>query len=152
MGFIRRTLEYAVGRSLSEAINKAVRQVAAPKAAQYQNSGTQNYHSMHESAEYQDNPGSAASDLDQSMNNPAAPNLLICPECEKPSSSDKKFCPYCGTKLPEPAAEAFRTCASCRNQNSAGAKFCTVCGTKLESSLPQENTYQKYVPENDESE
>lgn len=143
MGFIRRTLEYAVGRSLSEVINKTVRQVVEPKATQYANSTARHINNAGANAEYADadNLTGAVGNLENSITgyaNHLAANLKICPNCEKPSSADKKFCPHCGTKLPEATIAENAKCLSCGKQNSIGTKFCTGCGAKLSGAIREE--------------
>ncbi len=34
--------------------------------------------------------------------------LISCRVCEKPVSSNAKFCPYCGEKSPEPYKDTLR--------------------------------------------
>ncbi len=108
MGFIRRTLEYAVGRSLSEAINHTVKK-AISKDHPYASPYAQNRNEI----------------------SPITEPTKICPSCETPSPQSLKFCPNCGTKLPEPIRPAGFFCSACGKQNAPGAKFCTGCGAKL---------------------
>lgn len=54
--------------------------------------------------------------------------MAECPKC-KTSVGNAKFCPECGTKIPQE-----KVCPKCKT--SVGkAKFCPECGTKI----PQES-------------
>ena len=43
----------------------------------------------------------------------------------------KKFCPTCGTVLPEQTLGQGAKCGKCGKQNMAGEGFCSGCGAKL---------------------
>lgn len=58
--------------------------------------------------------------------------LITCPECQRASPQDRKFCPGCGHALWEP-------CVKCGTLCAAGERFCGSCGTNLQSSLEQES-------------
>jgi len=49
-----------------------------------------------------------------------------CPNCEKPLSSNAKFCPECGYSL-----KVKDTCPKCGSKLEKNAKFCGECGTKI---------------------
>ncbi len=152
MGFLKRTLEYAVGRSLSEVINKTVKQALEPKATEYANRASRHLSGANENQAYTDadNLEGAMSNLNQNLNayaNRVAAAMKVCPSCEKPSSSDKKFCPHCGTKLPEKTLAEERFCSSCGKENAPGTKFCTGCGAKLSSPVQEEQVQESPVEE-----
>jgi len=68
----------------------------------------------------------------------AAKNMKVCPNCNKPTTADKKFCPECGTQLPEQTVAQGAVCPSCGKQNAIGTKFCQDCGTKLPAAIAEE--------------
>lgn len=49
-----------------------------------------------------------------------------CPGCGKEVATNAKFCPKCGTKMPE-----NKFCSHCGAKVDANAKFCPECGEKL---------------------
>ena len=53
-----------------------------------------------------------------------------CPKDGTLAKPGTKFCPNCGTRMPEPAAVAPANCPQCGTPSN-GAKFCSNCGTKL---------------------
>lgn len=53
---------------------------------------------------------------------PAA--LTPCTSCGNPLAPGAKFCPECGTPVPQAKA-----CSNCGNEIAPGAKFCPNCGT-----------------------
>ncbi|MBQ3501512.1 MAG: zinc ribbon domain-containing protein, partial [Oscillospiraceae bacterium] len=65
-------------------------------------------------------------------------NMKICPGCGETVTADKKFCPHCGTKLPEQTVAEGYVCPGCGKQNSIGTKFCQDCGTKLPAAVAEE--------------
>ena len=68
----------------------------------------------------------------------AAKNMKVCPNCNKPTTADKKFCPECGTQLPEQTVAQGAVCPNCGKQNAIGTKFCQDCGTKLPAAIAEE--------------
>lgn len=85
---------------------------------------------------------------------PAASNLIQCPNCGNKLPANAKFClecgtkivsldqneiicPSCGAKTPkgkfclECGAPMIRKCANCGAEIPAGGKFCLECGTKV---------------------
>ena len=66
-------------------------------------------------------------------------NIKVCPGCGEASDAGKKFCPHCGTKMPEETLAQSSVCPSCGKQNNVGTKFCSDCGTKLPSAVQEEN-------------
>lgn len=71
----------------------------------------------------------------------AAKNMKVCPNCNKPTTADKKFCPECGTQLPEQTVAQGAVCPSCGKQNVIGTKFCQDCGTKLPVAVQEEQMH-----------
>ena len=71
----------------------------------------------------------------------AAKNMKVCPNCNKPTTADKKFCPECGTQLPEQTVAQGAVCPSCGKQNVIGTKFCQGCGTKLPVAVQEEQMH-----------
>lgn len=65
-------------------------------------------------------------------------NVKVCPACNQPASADKKFCPKCGTALPEQTVSEASVCPNCGKQNDIGTKFCQDCGTKLPAAVQEE--------------
>lgn len=61
---------------------------------------------------------------------PAADAGRACPSCSASVPGGVKFCPECGTKMPEPAPARF--CLKCGVKLSDTAKFCPSCGAKAE--------------------
>jgi len=50
-----------------------------------------------------------------------------CVSCGQPVPAGSKFCPACGTAVPQAPAGGF--CTSCGAQLAPGARFCAGCGT-----------------------
>ena len=119
MGFIRRTLEYAVGRSLSEAINHTVKK-AILKDNAYADSNYRNAYP------------------EETLNG----RLIECPHCKTPSAPDKRFCPTCGSKLFDGNQMTEFVLCTCGKQNAPDANFCTVCGSRLSALEKNETTEQ----------
>ena len=141
MGF----LERAIRRGVSDAVGKAIGNAIEPtvtdltnKAANAldqasQNTEQQTYHSS--------GLESAMARLENSVQGyatEAAKNMKICPNCNKTTSADRKFCPDCGTELSEQTVAQGAVCPSCGKQNSIGTKFCQDCGTKLPAAIQEE--------------
>ena len=83
----------------------------------------------------------ATSAIDQSVQGyatEAAKNMKVCPNCSRPTTADKKFCPDCGSKLPEQTVAQGAVCPNCGKQNAIGTKFCQDCGTKLPAAIAEE--------------
>lgn len=58
---------------------------------------------------------------------PAPANNVACPSCNATLVKGTKFCPSCGTQLPE-----AKKCTGCGAELATGAVFCPNCGTKAE--------------------
>lgn len=67
--------------------------------------------------------------------------VVVCPGCGKGCQKDAKFCPACGTPMPQPAPEPAKpvrptNCPNCGEALSDSALFCAGCGTKVEMIMP----------------
>ena len=58
----------------------------------------------------------------------------VCAGCGEELPEGMKFCPNCGTAVPqkEEAAQAASACPGCGAEVAPDAKFCMGCGTKLQ--------------------
>lgn len=139
---IRRGISNAVGNAVGSAVQKAVE----PKAAELVNKAAGQLDSASNSGTRQDINTSgglegAMANLEraaQGYATEAAKNMKICPSCQKPTTADKRFCPECGTALPEQTVAQSAVCINCGKQNSIGIKFCQDCGTKLPAAIQEE--------------
>ncbi len=150
MSFLKRTIQNAVSqgitRGISDAVGKAVKQAVEPRATEYANKAADRFDQATDNATRQTRQ--TASDLEGAMANlersmqgyatRAAKNMKICPNCEKTTTADKKFCPDCGTKLPEQTVAEAAVCTHCGTQNTVGTKFCQNCGEKLPAAIQEE--------------
>ena len=55
---------------------------------------------------------------------------MKCPNCNSDVKDGMKFCPKCGTKMPQ----VYR-CAKCNFEVREGAKYCPRCGTPINSQV-----------------
>ena len=138
---IRRGVSQGIGRAVGDAIGKAIEPTAtdlANKAAGHIDNAAGNQNGGETKAGgFQ----GAFANLERSVNNyatEAAKNMKVCPNCEKPTTADKKFCPECGTALPEQTVAEGAVCTACGKQNAIGTKFCQDCGAKLPSAIAEE--------------
>ena len=137
MGF----LERAIRRGVSDAVGKAIGKAIEPTVTDLTNKAAQNTEQQ----------VARSSGLEGTMANPersvqgyateAAKNMKVCPNCNKPTTADKKFCPGCGTQLPEQTVAQGAVCPSCGKQNVIGTKFCQDCGTKLPVAVQEEQMH-----------
>lgn len=140
---IRRGISRGIGRAVGDAIGKAIEPTAtnlANQAAQSIDQATNNGQPQNTNYTGGGLQG-AMFNLERSMQGyatKAAVNMKICPNCEKPTTADKKFCPECGTVLPEQTLAEGAVCPSCGKQNNLGTKFCQDCGTKLPIAVQEE--------------
>ncbi len=68
----------------------------------------------------------SSSNQPQQTQSPAQPaSSKTCPSCKASISSNAKFCPECGAKIP-----SKKFCSNCGAELSSSAKFCPDCGTK----------------------
>lgn len=71
----------------------------------------------------------------QEMAGQAVQNLKECPNCGEVSTADRKFCPKCGTPLPDKTLGEEYFCPKCGKQNLPGETFCAECGTLLPAAV-----------------
>ena len=141
MGF----LERAIRRGVSDAVGKAIGKAIEPTVTDLTNKAANAINQATQSTEQQIVRSSGLEDAmanlersAQSYATKAAKNMKICPNCEKPTTADKKFCPECGTQLPEQTVAQGAACVKCGKQNAIGTKFCQDCGTKLPTAVAEE--------------
>lgn len=150
MSFLKRTLRNAVSQGVSRgvgnAIGKAVQQVVEPRATEYANKAAQQFdraasNTTQQTRQTTSELQGAFANLERSMGSYAtrmSQNMKICPGCEQPTTADKKFCPNCGTQLPEQTVAQAAVCTQCGTQNTVGTKFCAECGAKLPAAVQEE--------------
>lgn len=150
MGFIgraiRRGVSDAVGKAVGNAVGSAVRQAVEPAAANLANQAAESINqatgaNSQTTASNDSGLQSAMFNLERSMQGyatKAAANMKICPNCEKPASADKTFCPECGAKLPDTTLAQGAVCPKCGKQNDISTKFCQDCGEKLPIAIQEE--------------
>ena len=145
MDFLKRAVRKGVSQGIGDAIGKAVSQAIEPKATELANKAAESIDSAAQSgqqtAERTSGLEGAFANLERSMSNyatEAAKNMKTCPSCGKTTDAEKKFCPDCGTKLPEQTIAEGAVCPSCGRQNTIGTKFCADCGTKLPAAVAEE--------------
>ena len=141
---IRRGVSQGIGRAVGDAIGKAIEPTAtdlANKAAGHIDNAAGNQNGGEtQGGGFQ----GAFANLERSVNNyatEAAKNMKVCPNCQKTTSADKKFCPDCGARLPEGSVAQGAVCPSCGKQNVIGTKFCQDCGTKLPVAVQEEQMH-----------
>ena len=141
MGF----LERAIRRGVSDAVGKAIGKAIEPTMTDLTNKAA---NAIDQAAQNTEQQVARSSGLEGAMANlersvqgyatEAAKNMKVCPNCNKPTTADKKFCPDCGTQLPEQTVAQGAVCTSCGKQNAIGTKFCQDCGTKLPAAIAEE--------------
>lgn len=141
MGF----LERAIRRGVSDAVGKAIGKAIEPTVTDLTNKAA---NAIDQAAQNTEQQAARSSGLEGAMANlersvqgyatEAAKNMKVCPNCNKPTTADKKFCPECGTQLPEQTVAQGAVCPSCGKQNAIGTKFCQDCGTKLPAAIAEE--------------
>ena len=141
MGF----LERAIRRGVSDAVGKAIGKAIEPTVTDLTNKAA---NAIDQAAQNTEQQVARSSGLEGAMANlersvqgyatEAAKNMKVCPNCNKPTTADKKFCPECGTQLPEQTVAQGAVCTSCGKQNAIGTKFCQDCGTKLPAAIQEE--------------
>lgn len=148
MGFleraIRKGVSQGVGRAMGEALSKAIEPHAnelANKAAQRIDEAAAKNEEYENQRRQNSAFNGAFANLERAANDYATQlgkNMKICPGCGETVTADKKFCPYCGAKLPEQTVAEGAVCPNCGKQNSIGTKFCQDCGTKLPAAVAEE--------------
>lgn len=141
MGF----LERAIRRGVSDAVGKAIGKAIEPTVTDLTNKAA---NAIDQAAQNTEQQVARSSGLEGAMANlersvqgyatEAAKNMKVCPKCNKPTTADKKFCPDCGTQLPEQTVAQGAVCPNCGKQNAIGTKFCQDCGTKLPAAIQEE--------------
>ena len=144
MGF----LERAIRRGVSDAVGKAMVKAIEPTVTDLTNKAA---NAIDQAAQNTEQQVARSSGLEGAMANlersvqgyatEAAKNMKVCPNCNKPTTADKKFCPECGTQLPEQTVAQGAVCPSCGKQNVIGTKFCQDCGTKLPAAVQEEQMH-----------
>ncbi|MGP8071102.1 MAG: zinc-ribbon domain-containing protein [Candidatus Bathyarchaeia archaeon] len=54
-----------------------------------------------------------------------------CVVCGTTNPVGQRFCPRCGTPLPQPGPGPTGICPACYFRNSPAARFCVRCGSVL---------------------
>ena len=144
MGF----LERAIRRGVSDAVGKAIGKAIEPTVTDLTNKAANAIDQAAQNTEQQVARSSglegAMANLQRSVESYAtevAKNMKVCPNCQKTTSADKKFCPDCGARLPEGSVAQGAVCTSCGKQNVIGTKFCQDCGTKLPVAVQEEQMH-----------
>ena len=149
---LERAIRRGVSNAVGNAVGKAVQQAVEPKATEFANkaagqidAATQHAAQQGEKTVWQASGlEDALSNLQRSVESyatEAAKNMKVCPNCQKTTSADKKFCPDCGARLPEGSVAQGAVCPSCGKQNVIGTKFCQDCGTKLPVAVQEEQMH-----------
>lgn len=155
MGFLKKMVRDGISKGVSDAIGKAVKEAVEPKATQLANKAAARLEEAAENTaqsikenmpdeevkEVGSSWKSAFSNLEkaaQSYATEMSKNVKVCPECGQPAEASQKFCPGCGTKLPESTMADEFVCPGCGKQNKLTAKFCADCGTKLPGAIRAE--------------
>ena len=141
-------LERAIRRGVSDAVGKAIGKAIEPTVTDLTNKAA---NAIDQSVQNTEQQVARSSGLEGAMANlersvqgyatEAAKNMKVCPNCNKPTTADKKFCPGCGTQLPEQTVAQGAVCPSCGKQNVIGTKFCQDCGTKLPVAVQEEQMH-----------
>lgn len=143
MSFLERAIRRGVSQAVGSAVGSAVRQAIEPTATNLANQSAQTLDECGNLNNGYSGTGmeGAFSGLERAVQNyatEAAKNMKVCPNCEKATTADKKFCPACGTALPELTIAEGAVCINCGKQNPLGTKFCQDCGTKLPIAIQEE--------------
>lgn len=149
---LERAIRRGVSNAVGNAVGKAVQQAVEPKATEFANKAAGQIDAATQHAAQQgEKTVRQASGLEDALSNlqrsvesyatEAAKNMKVCPNCQKTTSADKKFCPDCGARLPEGSVAQGAVCPSCGKQNVIGTKFCQDCGTKLPVAVQEEQMH-----------
>ena len=149
---LERAIRRGVSNAVGNAVGKAVKQAVEPKATEFANKAAGQIDAATQHAAQQgEKTVRQASGLEDALSNlqrsvesyaiEAAKNMKVCPNCQKTTSADKKFCPDCGARLPEGSVAQGAVCPSCGKQNVIGTKFCQDCGTKLPVAVQEEQMH-----------
>ena len=149
---LERAIRRGVSNAVGNAVGKAVQQAVEPKATEFANKAAgQIDAATRHAAQQGEKTVRQASGLEDALSNlqrsvesyatEVAKNMKVCPNCQKTTSADKKFCPDCGARLPEGSVAQGAVCPSCGKQNVIGTKFCQDCGTKLPVAVQEEQMH-----------
>ena len=141
MGFLERAIRRGVSDAVGNAIGKAIEPTVTDLTNKAANAIDQAAQNTEQQAARSSGLEGAMANLERSVQGyatEAAKNMKVCPNCNKPTTADKKFCPDCGTQLPEQTVAQGAVCPSCGKQNAIGTKFCQDCGTKLPAAIAEE--------------
>ncbi|MBR3694132.1 MAG: zinc ribbon domain-containing protein, partial [Erysipelotrichales bacterium] len=157
MSFLKRAIRNGISDGIGKAVGDAITKAVEPKATELANKAAARIEQEVEKREAAEAAQqaereaqvknifggleSAFADLEKAATGYAtemSKNYKICANCGKPSEVDKKFCPACGSKLPEETLAQGAVCTSCGKQNDIGTKFCSDCGTKLPAAVQEE--------------
>ena len=153
MSFLERAIRRGISQGVGNAVGNAIQQAVAPKATELANKAAEQIDAAAQTTSQQTQQTAqttsglegALGNLQRSMEGyatEAAKNIKVCPGCGEATSADKKFCPKCGTQLPEQTVAQGAVCPSCGKQNTVGTKFCSDCGTKLPAAVQEEQAAQ----------
>ena len=141
MGFLERAIRRGVSDAVGKAIGKAVEPTVTDLTNKAANAIDQSVQNTEQQVARSSGLEGAMANLERSVQGyatEAAKNMKVCPNCNKPTTADKKFCPECGTQLPEQTVAQGAVCPNCGKQNAIGTKFCQDCGTKLPAAIAEE--------------
>lgn len=141
MGFLERAIRRGVSDAVGKAIGKAIEPTVTDLTNKAANAIDQSVQNTEQQVARSSGLEGAMANLERSVQGyatEAAKNMKVCPNCNKPTTADKKFCPECGTQLPEQTVAQGAVCPSCGKQNAIGTKFCQDCGTKLPAAIQEE--------------
>jgi class 3 adenylate cyclase/tetratricopeptide (TPR) repeat protein len=65
---------------------------------------------------------------------------VLCPQCERDSPGEARFCPHCGAQL-------LATCAACGAVHPLEARFCPGCGRAVAAASVQAGYTPRYIRE-----
>ena len=144
MGFLERAIRRGVSNAVGKAIGKAIEPTVTDLTNKAANAIDQAAQNTEQQVARSSGLEGAMANLERSVQGyatEAAKNMKVCPNCNKPTTADKKFCPECGTQLPEQTVAQGAVCPSCGKQNVIGTKFCQDCGTKLPVAVQEEQMH-----------
>lgn len=144
MGFLERAIRRGVSDAVGKAIGKAIEPTVTDLTNQAANAIDQAAQNTEQQVARSSGLEGAMANLERSVQGyatEAAKNMKVCPNCGGPTTADKKFCPDCGTQLPEQTVAQGAVCPSCGKQNVIGTKFCQDCGTKLPVAVQEEQMH-----------
>ena len=144
MGFLERAIRRGVSDAVGKAIGKAIEPTVTDLTNKAANAIDQAAQNTEQQVAHSSGLEGAMANLERSVQGyatEAAKNMKVCPNCNKPTTADKKFCPECGTQLPEQTVAQGAVCPSCGKQNVIGTKFCQDCGTKLPVAVQEEQMH-----------